>query len=120
MTFHSSLILLQLPKVNFSECSSLARDLLPCSDYFCYKVFCVIYLLSIQMCTKVQQLLRSGKLGDCSEAVKLYEHSCHRLFPLATTFREETPKEVPNEQLSENPPEGQDDIKDECSGGQGN
>ena len=73
------------------------------------------------MCAKVQQILRSGKFGDCSEALKVYEQSCHRLFPLATFFREEDPKEVPNEQLSENPPGGQDDnIKDECSGGQDN
>ena len=72
------------------------------------------------MCAKVQQILRSGKFGNCSEALKVYEQNCHRLFPLATFFREEDlkedPKEVPNEQLSENPPGGQDDIKDECSG----
>ena len=61
-----------------------------------------------------------GKFGDCSEALKVYEQNCHRLFPLATFFREEDPKKVPNEQLSENPPGGQDDIKDECSGGQEN
>ena len=74
----------------------------------------------MQMCTKVQQILRSGKFGDCSEALKLYEQSCHKLFPLATVFWEGDPKEVPNEQLSENPPGGQDNIKDECSGGQEN
>lgn len=78
------------------------------------------------MCVKVHQLLRSGIFGDCSEALKAYEHRCHELFPLAVMFRPlpslslANPSEGgPNEPSSENPPGGQENVKSECSGGQG-
>jgi len=56
-------------------------------------------------------LLKSGEFGDCSSVLESYEHSCHTLFPLATTFKPAHPvllkreDDLTNEPLAHNSPE---------------
>ena len=87
------------------------------------------HIFYLQLCVRVQQLMKTGAFGSCTEAVTDYEQRCHKLFPLATAFK---PLEIPV-QLVENEieqSEGDIDnpdsnsqkqgeiIRDECSGEQ--
>ena len=74
----------------------------------------------------MQQLLKNGTLGDCSEVLKSYEHKCHDLFPLATAFMPPSVSVPSSKELGDDsngqsePPlkNPQVPLEDECSGGQ--
>eukprot|EP00731_Ephydatia_muelleri_P031037 Em0022g551a len=42
---------------------------------------------TLKSCIEVQELLRSGFLGDCSSVIEDYQHKCQKLYPMATAFR---------------------------------